>query len=127
MYKALGLTLLLVALLPLAGCGNSADSLAKQHIADMNRLADALEAGKSPAELASIEKSMKATAERLESLNLSPEEKAELATKYAGPMTQAAMRVMAAGAKRAGKEMPEMPKMPKMPKMPEMPKPPGSP
>ena len=121
MYKALGLTLLLVVLAPLAGCGNSAESLFKQQIADMNRLADALEAGKSPAELASIEKSMKATAERLESLNLPPEEKAELATKYAGPMMQAAMRLMAAGAKRAGKEMPAMPKMP------EMPKPSGSP
>ena len=121
MYKAIIMTLLLVGLVPLAGCGSKAESLLKQQVADMNRLADAIESGKSQAVIDEVAKSMAATMEELDSLKLSSEEKAKLGNKYAQELMQASKRLMATQVKKMGAEMPKMPQMPKMPKMPQIP------
>ena len=98
--QRLFLLVMIAALLPLAGCGQNPDSLAQQQIAEMNELADALEAGAEKAELEKIRDRMQQTKADLENLELSDDEKKELANKYGEELKQAALRLVQASAKQ---------------------------
>jgi len=105
MCKKLSWTVLLVALLPLVGCGQSADDLVLQQIDQMNEYADAIEAGSDKAEIEAIGKRMKETEKALEDLNLSDDEKKALAEKHGEEMGKAVTRVMKAGMSQLGEAM----------------------
>lgn len=102
MCKKPSLILLIVALLPLAGCGRSADDLMRQQIAQLNAYADALESGADQAEVKAIDQRMRETQEALDNLNLSDEKKKELAEKHGEELGKALGRVMKAGMKQMG-------------------------
>jgi CTP-dependent riboflavin kinase len=80
-------------LLLFAGCGDSAESLMKQQIADMNAVADAVEAGKSESETKVIFDRMAANGEKLNKMQISDAEKKRLAEKYASELKSAGMRM----------------------------------
>ncbi|MBN2477218.1 MAG: hypothetical protein JXB62_21600 [Pirellulales bacterium] len=136
MHKTLGLTVLLLALVPLTGCAPSADDLMQQHIDQFNKLADAMESGADQAKLDAVAEEMKLTKEAIEGLKLSDAEKKRLAEKYGKEAKEAGERVMKATMKKMGgamqgmmkglqDEMQNMPKglgePPQMPQMPQMP------
>ena len=76
-------------LLLFAGCGDSAESLMKQQIADMNALADAMEAGKSEDDIKVISERMKAGGEKLNKMQISDAEKKRLIEKYEPQLKEA--------------------------------------
>ncbi len=118
MCKIFSLMMLSVGLVALSGCGESKDSLMKQTIADMNEMADAIEADKPQAELDAITKRMEEVGEKFK--EFSAEEKKELAEKYADEMAAAQKRLMEAMMAKVGKAGQEMMKnMSDMPKMPD--------
>ncbi len=84
----------------LSGCGASADSLMKDQIRDMNAMADALEK-KDDAKAKEIEKSMKATEEKLNALKLSEDEKKKVVERHKDEITKAMDRLMKASMGRA--------------------------
>lgn len=130
MCKMIYSTVVLIALVSLAGCGESADSLVQQQVDQLNELADALEAGAEQAEIDAIEERMKETKEASDGLNLSADEKKRLTEKYGEEEVKAAGRVMKAKMSKMGGAMQGMiegmkGKMPAMPegfgKMPQLP------
>jgi biopolymer transport protein ExbB/TolQ len=88
MYKVVGLTLSLLVLATLVGCGSKAESLTKKLIADMNKLADAVEA-KNKSDVEAITKDMKELAAEMEKIKPSKEEEAALEKKYGEQMKEA--------------------------------------
>jgi hypothetical protein len=85
-----------------AGCGNSAESLLKQQIADMNAMADAIEANKSEAEITAIKDRMEANGKKMDKMDVSEAEKNRLKEKYAPEMEKAGKRMFSAMMKGAG-------------------------
>ena len=134
MYKTLCFAMLLAALVPLAGCGQSADSLVQQQVDQMNELADALESGADKATLDEIGQRMKTNDQAIKDLNLSDAEKQRLSEKFGEEAGKATARVMKASMSKMGGmmegvmkgmsegmqgKMPEMPKgFPQPPKVP---------
>lgn len=121
MYKTIYSTVVLIALVPLAGCGQSADGLFQQQVDQLNELADAFEVGAEQAEIDAIEKRMKEAKEAFDGLNLSDDEKKRLIEKYGEEMTEASARLMKAQISKMGGAMKGMIKgmegnMPAMPK-----------
>ncbi len=127
MYKMIYATVLLTALVPLAGCGQSGDSLAQQQVDQLNELADAMEAKSEQAKIDAIQKRIDATKKAADDLNLSDDAKKKLAEKYGPELTKAMGRVVKVqmsqmqGAMQGAmqgmmqgmeKNMPPMPKMP---------------
>jgi len=102
MYKTLCFAVLLAALAPLAGCGQSADTLAQQQVDQLNELADAMESGADNAELDAIGQRMKTTEQAIKDLSLSDAEKQRLAEKYGEELGKATARVMKAGMSKMG-------------------------
>ena len=88
---------LLVGILTVTGCAdNSADGLMKQSIAEMNKIADGLEAGKTEADMKASTDRAKAIVEKLDALGLSDEEKEKLLERHAEGMQEAEKRMGAA-------------------------------
>ncbi|HYW79594.1 MAG TPA: hypothetical protein VE890_08455 [Thermoguttaceae bacterium] len=121
MYKIIYSTVVLVALVPLTGCGQSADDLAQTQIDQLNALADAIESGAEQAEIDAIQQKMKAAKDALDGMQLSDEEKKKLAETHSEEMTKALGRLMKANMSKMGGAMKGMMEnMPgQMPPMPE--------
>ncbi len=102
MRKAAYVSVLLVAVVPLVGCGKNADSLITQQIADINQLADALESGAEQSKIEALTDRMNATVKALEDLSLSQEEKNKLTEKHGAELLAARTRLTKAMASRMG-------------------------
>ena len=96
-------------LLTLTGCSdNSADGLMKQQIAEMNKMADAMENDATAEATAdAIKERMEAIGKQLEELKLTPEQQQALAEKYKPELEKAAKRIQAAMMKAMEKAMSE--------------------
>jgi predicted nucleic acid-binding Zn-ribbon protein len=95
LIKTLTAVLLVVTSVSLSGCAdNSPDGLVKQQISQMNRLADAIESKKSAETIESIKSDMKAVTDKLDALDLSPKEKADLISANQEEIRKASERMM---------------------------------
>ena len=93
--KTLSAVLLVAVSISLGGCSdNSPDGLVKQQIAQMNRLVDALEAKKSTETIESIKQDLKSVADKLDALELSAKEKADLISANQEEIRKASERMM---------------------------------
>ena len=91
---------LLVGILTVTGCAdNSADGLVKQQVAEMNKLADGLEAGQTEADM-SYDR-LEGITKKLEALNLSEEDKQALLKRHEKAVQEATGRLMQASMKGA--------------------------
>ena len=86
----------LIALVLLAGCGQSADSLVQQQVDQWHELADAMEAGAEQTEIDAIQQRMQVTTKAIRALNLSDGQEERLAKNYGGQIAMALPRVMQA-------------------------------
>ncbi len=102
MYKSWCSLVLLVALVPLSGCGPSADTLMQQQIDQLNELADAIESGADQAKLDEIGQRMKQTKSTIDGLNLSDAQKKRLAEEYGEATVKATARLARANMTKMG-------------------------
>jgi len=124
--------LVLLGLVPLAGCGSQADALVKKQIDGMNKTADAIESGASEDEIKRLTEELTKTGEALDALKLSDAEKKALVEKYKEEAEKAGKRLTNAMMKRMseamsgafGEMMKNMPQPPiQPPQMPPLPMP----
>ena len=85
-------SVVMVALLVFAGCGgtNKADALFQRQIDEVNKLADALEAGAADEEIKALKERLEQTGKEIEDLGLSAEEFARISERYAEELQKAA-------------------------------------
>jgi len=120
MYKMLMSSVVVVALVSLTGCGESADTLAQRQIDHLNELADVMEAGADKAKIRAIQERMEETTTAMKELDLSDEEEERLTKEYGPKLAEAMARVAKAGMSEMQEQMKGvMESMPK--KMPALP------
>lgn len=94
--RKITITGIVLALLVVIGCGSSADSVVKEQISIMNDTADAIEKGKTEAEMEPLKKRMDANKKKFEELKLTKADEEKLKEKYKPEMEKAAKRMMEA-------------------------------
>lgn len=90
--------------LTLSGCGDTPDGLMEQTLAEMNAMADGLEAGKTEEEMKPVKERIDAIAKKMEALDLSDSEKEALRKKYEPEIKKVAQRMMQAAFKNMGNQ-----------------------
>ena len=109
MRKPLCFVLAAVLLIPLSGCSSKADSMLAGYLSDLNKLADAIEAGDQQLEKETRRRIRKAEHD-LPRLQVTRSEKERLRKKYKEPLKEARERVRAAMKKTGARgDMPGLP------------------
>jgi phage FluMu gp28-like protein len=96
MRRVVGLGVVAVVLAAAPGCGRSPDGLMQTWIADINRLAEAIEEGVGEDRQKELSDKARDTESRIEKLKLNPEQKAELAERHKAEFEKALLRLAAA-------------------------------
>jgi hypothetical protein len=99
MWKPLCFALAVVVLAPLCGCGSKADSVLGAYLSDLNKLADAIEAGDRQLEK-DTRKRIREAEQELMRIKVTKSEGERLKEKYEKPLDEARERVRAAMRKK---------------------------
>ena len=102
MARLLAVAVVGAVLLTAGGCKSSPDSLVKEMIAGMNRLADSIEKGEPEEKQKAIAEKIKDTSEKLKKLNLTADQQKALGEKHSAELMAAFKRIVEARSKRAG-------------------------